>query len=210
MLTYAQLGEELGISPAGARMLAKRHRLPKITDNHGRAVVGIEAERLARLRDERSAERSSRGASERAVANVGANAGEQASAIAALQAHIDDLRAVAGAHQVERESLRRLLARFLEAREREIDSWETERRRLGDEIERRRAEGDRAAGEHAAERARWEAERRALNLRLDQFEEELAHATGQAPADEPRRSSWLVRVFRRDRGVAVARRGSPF
>jgi hypothetical protein len=208
LLTYVQLGEELGISPAGARMLAKRHRLPKITDNHGRAVVSIEAERLARLREERSGERRRREPGGRALAVAAERAtpenaahenapGAHASAMAALRAHVDDLRAVVGAHQSERESLRRLLARFLEAREQELLSWETERRRLGEEIGRLRARGERANGEHAAERARWEAERRALNLRLDQFEEELARATGRAPSGGPRRPSWLVRVFRR-------------
>jgi hypothetical protein len=207
LLTYVQLGEELGISPAGARMLAKRHRLPKITDNHGRAVVSIEAERLARLRDERSGERERRESGGRALAvaagpavpvDVPTNAADaHAAAMAALRAHVDDLRAIVGAHQSERESLRRLLARFLEAREQEVLSWNTERQQLDEEIGRLRAGGERANADHAAERARWEAERRALNLRLDQFEEELARATGGAPDAGPRRSSWLVRVFRR-------------
>jgi hypothetical protein len=193
MLTYAQLGAALGISPAGARMLAKRHRLPKITDNHGRAIVSIEEERLARLRAERSVEREGRAAARRVPANPAGAAPETA----ALQAHIEDLRAVAGAHQVERESLRRLLARFLEARERELQAWTGERRRLEGEVERLREAAERTRDEHAAERARWEAERRALNLRLDQYEAELARAIGQAPGGGKRPPSWLVRMLRR-------------
>jgi chromosome segregation ATPase len=192
MLTYAQLGEELGISPAGARMLAKRHRLPKITDNHGRAVVSIEAERLARFRAERSGERESRPPARPAAreATPAAAAGGNA---AALQAHIEDLRAVVAAHQQERESLRRLLARFLEAREREREEAEAERRRLVDEVEQLRDAAATSGRAHEEARARWEAERRALGVRLDQFEEELARAAGR-PAARP---SWIVRVFRR-------------
>jgi len=193
MLTYAQLGEELGISPAGARMLAKRHRLPKITDNHGRAVVSIEAERLARLRAERSGEREPR-APARPAARDGAPAAAAADP-AALQAHIEDLRAVVGAHQLERESLRRLLARFLEAREREREAADAERLRLADEIERLRAAAAAADRGHGEARARWEAERRALSIRLDQFEEELARAAGRR-ADSGR-PSWIGRVLRR-------------
>lgn len=183
MLTYAQLGEELGISPAGARMLAKRHRLPKITDNHGRAVVAIETERLARLRAERSVERGPRVPARPAPPAIAEPAPPPGAA-----AHIEDLRAVVAAHQQERESLRRLLARFLDAREREREAAEAERRRLADEVERLREAAAATGRGHEEARARWEAERRALGLRLDHFEEALAGAA---------RPSWLGRVFRR-------------
>src|SRR5215469_13949124 len=42
MLTYAELGERLKISPEAARALVKRHRLPRTRSNDGRTLVQVD------------------------------------------------------------------------------------------------------------------------------------------------------------------------
>jgi hypothetical protein len=42
MLTYAELGERLKISPEAARALAKRHRLPRSRANDGKTLVHVD------------------------------------------------------------------------------------------------------------------------------------------------------------------------
>jgi hypothetical protein len=42
MLTYAELGERLKISPQAARALAKRHRLPRSRANNGKTLIHVD------------------------------------------------------------------------------------------------------------------------------------------------------------------------
>ena len=42
MLTYAELGERLKISPEAARALVKRHRLPRSRSNDGKTLVQVD------------------------------------------------------------------------------------------------------------------------------------------------------------------------
>jgi response regulator RpfG family c-di-GMP phosphodiesterase len=42
MLTYAELGERLKISPEAARALAKRHRLPRSRANNGKTLIHVD------------------------------------------------------------------------------------------------------------------------------------------------------------------------
>ena len=42
MMTYAELGERLKISPEAARALVKRHRLPRSRSNDGKTLVQID------------------------------------------------------------------------------------------------------------------------------------------------------------------------
>jgi len=42
MLTYAELGERLKISPEAARALVKRHRLPRSRSNAGKTLVQVD------------------------------------------------------------------------------------------------------------------------------------------------------------------------
>ena len=42
MLTYAELGEKLKISPEAARALVKRHRLPRSRSNDGKTLVQVD------------------------------------------------------------------------------------------------------------------------------------------------------------------------
>ena len=42
MLTYADLGERLKISPEAARALVKRHRLPRSRANDGKTLVQVD------------------------------------------------------------------------------------------------------------------------------------------------------------------------
>ena len=42
MMTYAELGERLNISPEAARALVKRHRLPRSRSNAGKTLVQVD------------------------------------------------------------------------------------------------------------------------------------------------------------------------
>ena len=42
MLTYAELGERLKVSPEAARALVKRHRLPRSRSNDGKTLVHVD------------------------------------------------------------------------------------------------------------------------------------------------------------------------
>jgi hypothetical protein len=42
MLTYAELGERLKVSPEAARALVKRHRLPRSRSNDGKTLVQVD------------------------------------------------------------------------------------------------------------------------------------------------------------------------
>ena len=42
MLSYAELGERLKISPEAARALVKRHRLPRSRSNTGKTLVQVD------------------------------------------------------------------------------------------------------------------------------------------------------------------------
>src|SRR5947208_3049077 len=42
MLTYAELGDRLTISPEAARALVKRHRLPRSRSNDGKTLVQVD------------------------------------------------------------------------------------------------------------------------------------------------------------------------
>lgn len=50
MLTYAELGERLKISPEAARALVKRHRLPRSRSNQGKTLVQLTSPKSAILR----------------------------------------------------------------------------------------------------------------------------------------------------------------
>ena len=45
MLTYAELGERLKISPEAARALVKRHRWPRSRSNDGKTLVQVDLSR---------------------------------------------------------------------------------------------------------------------------------------------------------------------
>jgi hypothetical protein len=47
MLTYAELGERLKISPEAARALVKRHRLPRSRSNDGKTLVQIDLSEIS-------------------------------------------------------------------------------------------------------------------------------------------------------------------
>ena len=47
MLTYAELGERLKISPEAARALVKRHRLPRSRSNDGKTLVQVDLSEIS-------------------------------------------------------------------------------------------------------------------------------------------------------------------
>lgn len=103
-LTYAELGAYLTISPMAARSLAKRLGLPRFLSDDGKALVRVD---LAQIRH------TPRAPGRREAGNVALTA-----KIAALQAEIARLEAVAGRHrddfERERERADRLMVELLQ------------------------------------------------------------------------------------------------
>jgi hypothetical protein len=109
MLTYAELGERLKISPEAARALVKRHRLPRSRSNHGKALVQID---LAEI----SHSPLSRGPQAQAGHQVVTDLRQK---IETLQAELFEMEAMASGHRAdferERERASKLFAELLKA-----------------------------------------------------------------------------------------------
>jgi hypothetical protein len=105
-LTYADLGARLAISPAAARSLAKRLRLPRSLSDDGKALVSVD---LAEIRHTPRSPASSRPGNDALLA----------AKIVALQAEIARLEAVAAGHRAdferERERADRMMVELLQA-----------------------------------------------------------------------------------------------
>jgi hypothetical protein len=104
-LTYAELGARLAISPTAARSLAKRLRLPRALSDDGKALVSVD---LAEIRH-----------TPRTPGRREAGDAALAAKVAAMQAEIVRLEAVAAGHRVdferERERADRLMLELLQA-----------------------------------------------------------------------------------------------
>ena len=109
MLTYAELGERLKISPEAARALVKRHRLPRSRSNHGKTLVQID---LAEI----SHSPLSRGPPAESGQQVVTDLTQK---LETLQADLTEMEAIASGHRAdfERECERtnKLLAELLKA-----------------------------------------------------------------------------------------------
>jgi len=109
MLTYAELGERLKVSPEAARALVKRHRLPRSRSNDGKTLVQIDLTEISHSPVSRAPQ---------------APAGHQAvtalkQEIETLQAELIEMEAAARGHRAdfERECERtnKLLAELLKS-----------------------------------------------------------------------------------------------
>ena len=104
-LTYAELGARLAISSMAARSLAKRLRLPRCFSDDGKALVSVD---LAEIRH------SPRPSGRREAGNA-----VLAAKVAAMQAEITRLEAMAARHrddfERERERADRLMIELLQA-----------------------------------------------------------------------------------------------
>jgi hypothetical protein len=109
MLTYADLGERLKISPEAARALVKRHRWPRSRSNDGKTLVQVDLTEINHSPISRPPQ---------------AQGGHQVvtalkQKIEALQAELIEMKAIAGGHRAdfERECERtnKLLAELLKA-----------------------------------------------------------------------------------------------
>ena len=104
MLTYAELGERLKISPEAARALVKRHRLPRSRSNDGKTLVQVDLSEI------------SHSPVPRAPAQTGPALKQE---IESLRAELIEMEAVAKGHRAdfERECERtnKLLAELLKA-----------------------------------------------------------------------------------------------
>src|SRR5579864_9374086 len=109
MLSYAELGERLKISPEAARALVKRHRLPRSRSNSGKTLVQVD---LAEINHSPIARAPQSQAGHQVVTAL-----EQK--IETLEADLIEMEAVASGHRAdfERECERtnKLLAELLKA-----------------------------------------------------------------------------------------------
>ena len=109
MLSYAELGERLKISPEAARALVKRHRLPRSRSNDGKTLVQVDLTEISHSPVPRARQ---------------APAGHQAvtalkEKIQTLQADLFEMEAIASGHRAdfekECERTNKLLAELLKA-----------------------------------------------------------------------------------------------
>jgi hypothetical protein len=110
MLSYAELGERLKVSPEAARALVKRHRLPRSRSNDGKTLVQVDLSEISHSPVPRARQ---------------APAGHQAAAAAlqekiqTLQADLIEMETIASGHRAdfERECERtnKLLAELLKS-----------------------------------------------------------------------------------------------
>ncbi|OAF12039.1 hypothetical protein [Bradyrhizobium neotropicale] len=109
MLTYAELGDRLKISPEAARALVKRHRLPRSRSNDGKTLVQVD---LTEISHSPNARASQSPGGDHLVTALKEH-------IATLQADLLELKAIAGGNRAdfERECGRtnKLLAELLKA-----------------------------------------------------------------------------------------------
>jgi len=107
MLTYAELGDRLKISPEAARALVKRHRLPRSRSNDGKTLVQVD---LAEINHSPAPRPIRPPAGDQMVAVLKQE-------IESLQAELNEMEAVASGHRAdfERECERtnKLLAELL-------------------------------------------------------------------------------------------------
>src|SRR5215813_10157042 len=90
MLTYAELGERLKVSPEAARALVKRQRLPRSRSNDGRTLVHVDLTEI----------------NHSPVSRPQAPTGHQVvtglkEKIDALQAELLEMEAIAGGHRAD-------------------------------------------------------------------------------------------------------------
>jgi hypothetical protein len=90
MLTYADLAERLKISPEAARAIAKRHRLPKMRANDGKALIKVDLDEI----QHRPQPARSPGGPQAVVAALKAK-------IETLQKEIEHLEATAAGHRAD-------------------------------------------------------------------------------------------------------------
>jgi hypothetical protein len=109
MLTYAELGDRLKISPEAARALVKRHRLPRSRSNDGKTLVQVDLAEISHSPVTRAPQTP---AGHQVVTALKEH-------IATLQADLTEMKAIAGGHRsdFERECERtnKLLAELLKA-----------------------------------------------------------------------------------------------
>jgi hypothetical protein len=109
MLTYAELGDRLKISPEAARALVKRHRFPRSRSNDGKALVQVD---LAEISHSPVARRPQAQPGDQVVTGL-------TKQIETLQAELTEMEAIADGHRAdfERECERtnKLLAELLNA-----------------------------------------------------------------------------------------------
>ena len=155
-LTYRELGSRLGLSPNGARALARRRGWAVAHDDAGRALVQVSESELARGRERRG--ESDGGPSRSMAARV-------ADMVAAIKAERPPV-SVSVDRSGERDKLIELMRQFLALYERERVAWFGAFTELHGKIEAVRTETHTLEAAREQERARWEVALRELDAAL--------------------------------------------
>ncbi len=110
MLTYAELGERLKVSPEAARALVKRHRFPRTRANDGKTLVRIDLTEINHTPVARASQTPS--ADDQVVTALREH-------IVTLQADLLEMKALAGSHRADFEKecgrTNKLLSELLKA-----------------------------------------------------------------------------------------------
>lgn len=164
-LTYRELGTRLGLSPDGARALARRRGWAVARDDAGRALVQVSESALAHWRERRASgevEAKAEGDRSRSMA---ARVADMVAAIKAEQPPVS-VSVDRSAERAERDKLIELMRQFLALYERERMAWFGAFTELHGKIEAIRTETRALEAAREQERARWEAALRELDAAL--------------------------------------------
>jgi hypothetical protein len=166
-LTYRELGARLGLSPDGARALARRRGWAVAHDDAGRALVQVSESALARWRERRgSAEGEVTAAAERSHGR--SMAARVADMVAAIKAEPPPVTVSIdpSAERAERDKLIELMRQFLALYERERTAWFGAFTDLHGKVEVLRTEMRALEAARGHERSRWEAALKELDAAL--------------------------------------------
>jgi hypothetical protein len=166
-LSYRELAGRLGLSPDGARALARRRGWAVAHDDAGRALVQVSESELARWRERRGA-----GPGEANAENERSHGRSMAARVADMVAAIKAERPPVSvsvdrsAERAERDNLIELMRQFLALYERERTTWFGAFTELHGKVEALRTEMRALEETREHERSRWEAALRELDAAL--------------------------------------------
>ncbi|HEV2550449.1 MAG TPA: hypothetical protein VGU20_24260 [Stellaceae bacterium] len=166
-LTYRELGVRLGLSPDGARALARRRGWAIAHDDAGRAMVQVSESELVRWRERRgSGEGEAKSESERSHGR--SMAARVADMVAAIKAEPPPMSVSVdrSAERAERDKLIELMRQFLALYERERMAWFGAFTELHGKVEVLRTEMRALEAARGHERSRWETALKDLDTAL--------------------------------------------
>lgn len=165
-LTYRELAARLGLSPDGARALARRRGWVVAHDEAGRALVQVSESELARWRERRASDSDAKTEGERSHGrSMAARVAEMVAAIKAEPPPVS-VSVDRSAERAERDKLIELMRQFLALYERERTAWFGAFTELHSKIDAVRQEMRALEATREQERSRWQAALKELDAAL--------------------------------------------